>query len=708
VASSALSVLTLPAAPTNVSATVIDATNVRVTFTGDSNTGSTITYTVTSSPGSFTATGTSSPITVNATFTSGTSYTFTVAAKNTSTSNGGGTTTSVTPSGSVTPLPKPSVATIVTTSLVINLDSNKGISGSTWTDQTGNGYNYIFYTSSNTATNYTTTTSNGYTVITLDGTTNYFWNSSGFDSYFKGSFTYEMWVYPTSTRNATLIYENGQGSFGGWSDDQMGTNSSGYFTSYVYNGGSIVGTTGEAYSINNWYQVVNVYDNTAHILYQYVNGALIAQVSITKSYPSKVYLVLGSQAGNPNSYMNGLGYFQGYISQFRGYDVALSTSQVLTNYYAYLAYFNNYDGLTSATAAPSAAYLAATGNTANGVYWINLPTAGAKQIYCILDRAVDGGGWMMAMKATRGTTFQYSANYWTTNNTLYPAETNRNDGDAKFDTMNYYKASDIMALWPDLTTTGGSLYLTNASYSCWSWLQNKFTSAGTFYAGTGNNPSTTTVSGITTSMILIDWFKKISSVRYFIQDAKTWAGWGSRNMFSSQKDVRFYGFNYLNNGSQKTRWGFGWNENGNASDGAGPSLFPLAQMDSDDVFGGIGLADSSYSAGERKSCCEDYLGFDRSARVEIYIRDSANAPSAPTIGTVTVSGTTATIPFTGVTGASYYTAFSSTGGFYGSATGSPITISGLTTGKSYTFTVKASSALGTSAASSPASNSIST
>ena len=333
-ASSALSVLTLPAAPTNVSATVIDSTNVRVTFTGDSNTGSTITYTVTSSPGSFTATGTSSPITVNATFTSGTSYTFTVAAKNTSTSNGGGTTTSVTPSGSVTPLPKPSVATIVTTSLVINLDSNKGISGSTWTDQTGNGYNYTFYTSSNTATNYTTTTSNGYTVITLDGTTNYFWNSSGFDSYFKGSFTYEMWVYPTSLRNATLIYENGQGSFNGWSDDQMGTNSSGYFTSYVYSGGSIVGTTGGAYSINNWYQIVNVYDNTAHILYQYKNGALIAQVSITKSYPSKVYLVLGSQAGNGSSYMNGLGYFVGYIGAFRGYNIALSSAQVLNNYNA--------------------------------------------------------------------------------------------------------------------------------------------------------------------------------------------------------------------------------------------------------------------------------------------------------------------------------------------------------------------------------------
>ena len=698
-ASSALSVLTVPAIPTSAVATITDATNVSVAFIGDANTGATITYTVTSDTGSFSATGTSSPITVTGTFVSGTTYAFTVTAKNTSTSYGGGTSPASSASSGVVPNPIPAGPTVlVTTNIVIYLNSTKGISGSTWTDQTGNGYNYTFYNSGNTTINYTTTTVNGGQVVSLDGT-NYLWNSSGFGTHFKSSFTYEMWVYPTETRNATLIYENGQNSFGGWSDDQMGINNTGYFTSYVYNGGTIINSSGAPYAINNWYQIVNVYDNTAKVLYQYVNGVLKAQKGISKSYPGTVYLVLGGNAGNTSSYMNGLGYFKGYIKLFRGYDIALSGSQVLNNYNATIS-----DGLSSATAAPSAAYLTANGNTTNGVYWINLPTAGAKQIYCILDPAVDGGGWMMAMKATKGTTFQYSANYWTTVNTLNPTDTNRNDGDAKFDTMNYSPASDLLALWPDLTSpVGGSLTLTGASYSCWSWLQNRFTSAGIFYGGTGNNPSTATApSGITAAMTLIDWFNKISSLRYFIQDAKTWAGWGNKNMFSSQKDVRFYGFNYLNNGDKKTRWGFGWNENGDynsQNSGTALSLFPKGDMGSDDVFGGIGMASNNYSAGDYRSCCEDYLGFNRQARVEIYIRDSSSSPSAPTSVSASGSGSTATITFTGSTGASYYTAFSNTGGFYGSSTTSPITITGLTTSTTYTFTVKASGLLGTSPAS---------
>ena len=35
-----------------------------------------------------------------------------------------------------------------------------------------------------------------------------------------------------------------------------------------------------------------------------------------------------------------------------------------------------------------------------------------------MDSTYDGGGWMMVMKATRGTTFNYGASYWTTQNVL--------------------------------------------------------------------------------------------------------------------------------------------------------------------------------------------------------------------------------------------------------------------------------------------------
>ena len=253
------------------------------------------------------------------------------------------------------------------------------------------------------------------------------------------------------------------------------------------------------------------------------------------------------------------------------------------------------DGSSAAKAAPSAKYIqTAFSNYTDGIYWINVPYVGPTQVYCLLSNAVDGGGWMMAMKATRGTTFPYSSTYWTAVNTLNPAQTNRNDGDAKFDTMNYFYAKDIMALWPDIpwnyggSSTGGSVN-TNGSYYVWCWLQNNF-----------NN-------GI--RITPINFFNSASNL--FFGDANNFAGKGTA--FSSQVDVRFYGFNYTGNGTGSTRWGFGWNENGGG-------LYPNGNQASNDVYTGIGMAAASYSAGDYISCCQNVTGINRSARVEIYIR----------------------------------------------------------------------------------------
>ena len=73
--------LTVPDAPTIGTATA-GVGQASVTFTAGATGGSTITgYTVTSSPGNITATGSSSPITVTG-LTNGTAYTFTVTATN--------------------------------------------------------------------------------------------------------------------------------------------------------------------------------------------------------------------------------------------------------------------------------------------------------------------------------------------------------------------------------------------------------------------------------------------------------------------------------------------------------------------------------------------------------------------------------------------------------------------------------------------------
>jgi len=251
------------------------------------------------------------------------------------------------------------------------------------------------------------------------------------------------------------------------------------------------------------------------------------------------------------------------------------------------------DGTSAENAALSAASIKYFyPNSTDGVYWIDLPTVGPSQTYCIMTSSFDGGGWMLALKANTGSVaFGYTSSYWTTSNTINSSSLDRNPGNAKFECMNYYRARDMMAIWPDITIgSGGSI----PGRGVWTWLQNNF------YGGVKITP--------------ISFFNTVD--RYFIQDAKLFSGWAS-GIFSSQTDVRFYGFNYRNNpGTARTRWGFGWNENGGG-------LFPNGNMDSDDVSGGIGMMPGTwqgYSAGDRISCCQDSTGINRAARVEIYIR----------------------------------------------------------------------------------------
>ena len=247
------------------------------------------------------------------------------------------------------------------------------------------------------------------------------------------------------------------------------------------------------------------------------------------------------------------------------------------------------DGITIENAAPSAQHIKENfPSSIDGLYWIDLPTVGPKQVYCIMDSNYDGGGWMMMMKATRGTTFNFDSTHWTTATTLNPTQTNTSDGDAKFDVMNYFPAKDMMARFPDIGS-GGSI----AGRGMWTWLQNNF------YRGS--------------RIVPITFWSSVTN--WFIGDARLFSGWGN-GVFSSQVDVRFYGFNFRNNpGWGRTRWGFGWNENGGG-------LYPNGNMDSDDVSGGIGMTGNfqSYSAGDRINCCQNTTGMNRSARVELYVR----------------------------------------------------------------------------------------
>lgn len=230
------------------------------------------------------------------------------------------------------------------------------------------------------------------------------------------------------------------------------------------------------------------------------------------------------------------------------------------------------------------------GITTDGVYWIDPDKTGPNssfRVYC--DQTYSGGGWTMVLKATRGNTFSYGTNYWTTSNTLNDTDLTLNDADAKYRSFNEMNFKDLMARWPDINSGN------------YRWIQNNF------YGGTATNLPT--------------FFSSVD--RYYIGDAKTNPNWTS-GIFSSQADVRFYGFNYHNNpNNARSRWGFGWNENGGG-------LYPNGNMDSDDVSGGIGLegiqqnTTLKYSAGDIIGCCSDSTGINRSARVEIYGRNPSD------------------------------------------------------------------------------------
>jgi len=239
------------------------------------------------------------------------------------------------------------------------------------------------------------------------------------------------------------------------------------------------------------------------------------------------------------------------------------------------------NGLSSAGAGSSAvAIKALTGTTTDQAYWINV-NGTATQIYCLMG-GPNNGGWMMLMKATRGGTFSWGSGYWTNINTLNVDQFNRNDGDAKFNTFNYSSITDLLAIWPDVGN-GDKGCDANAGYG-FTWRDN----------------------GRLSSESARSWFSRVNNVQTSGNPRDNGICWWSSSVFSAQGGFQWAGYNYTGNGTWSTRWGFGWNNEGDQS--------------SNDVGGGIGMNNPGWSAGDYIGCCQSNTGMNRTARFEMYGR----------------------------------------------------------------------------------------
>ena len=313
------------------------------------------------------------------------------------------------------------------------------------------------------------------------------------------------------------------------------------------------------------------------------------------------------------------------------------------------------DGLSEITAAESAVAIKHLGlNSPNGRYWIK-PAGATKavQVYCIMDSACDGGGWMLAMKAAPGSSqFKYDSHHWTTNTELIPLIDKDLEAegslymdttiDAKYDIYNTYKAKDCMAIFdsrefnPSIITTkcpisDSDIYTDpERKHYGWRWLRNNFNSATPItlleFFASGKKDFLYTCRSQDT--------KEINDLQKYMRDNAVGGKYITYSDFqsdvignsskrgasspvppynsliwSTQSEYLSYGFNvYCIKWNHKVRWGGTFNENAGS--------MPV----SNDISGGIGMEYKDYSAGDGLGCCPATTGLNKSLSFKWFIR----------------------------------------------------------------------------------------
>ena len=223
------------------------------------------------------------------------------------------------------PLSKLFKSQIVFSNLILDLQSTIGLSGSTWIDQSS--YN-------NDATLYgslVTDSINNEIVLSLDGINDYIFPVNGFGNVLDTGFTYEVWAYPGTSSNGSLLLETGQPGATPWNDVQIGFVSN-KINVGLYDPNDFMPNyiTGPTFSVDTWYNIVMTYDGST--LTEYINGVSVGSNTGIRSNPTSTYLSLG-RPGFATNYLGGANnYFKGYIGAWRIWDGPLDSDQILLNY----------------------------------------------------------------------------------------------------------------------------------------------------------------------------------------------------------------------------------------------------------------------------------------------------------------------------------------------------------------------------------------
>jgi flagellin-like protein len=205
------------------------------------------------------------------------------------------------------------------------------------------------------------------------------------------------------------------------------------------------------------------------------------------------------------------------------------------------------------------------GSTGDGVYTIDIDGKEGEdsfEVYC--DMTTDKGGWTLLMKA-RGddNVFEYSSDYWTTDNVLNENDLSTADTNAKYESFNFLLITNIRATWPDIDHTMKELVSSQTPLNLFSTVNSIF-----FEPNSGG-----------------------------CSDGFEYGDFADN--FLSQGGYQRYGFNLDSSfgcGSQaRVRWGWVWNNE-------------ASSCSSTDAMSGIGLY---YAAGERaasmgswNTCCD--------------------------------------------------------------------------------------------------------